>query len=214
MAKPQQQPKEPKPKAEGQTSSPKDSDGNSKAIVMTTITTVLICVLFIGANYMIQSHLLNSKLGAIAQTSSSEEGEEEAEAGAESEKGLIVDMGSFTMNLADTQQRRYLKVDVALEVTQTEADKTAAAQPASSGGHGGHGESAAPAVNPIEVEMAQYKPAIRDAIITALSSKTAEELATVPGKELAKEQIAESVDAIFNGERTVIRVSFGQFIMQ
>ena len=62
--------------------------------------------------------------------------------------------------------------------------------------------------------MSQFKPAIRDAVITTLSSKTSNELATVPGKELAKEQIAEAVDAIFNGEREVMRVSFGQFIMQ
>ena len=62
--------------------------------------------------------------------------------------------------------------------------------------------------------MAQYKPAIRDAVITALSSKTAEELATAPGKELAKEQIMNDVNAIFAGEREVLRVSFGQFIIQ
>ena len=48
----------------------------------------------------------------------------------------------------------------------------------------------------------------------SFASKTSNELATVPGKELAKEQIAEAVDAIFNGEREVMRVSFGQFIMQ
>ena len=33
-------------------------------------------------------------------------------------------------------------------------------------------------------------------------------------KELVKEQIAEDVNAIFAGEREVIRVSFGQFIIQ
>ena len=127
-------------------------------------------------------------------------------------------MGEFTMNLADASPRRYLKVNVALEVSKTEADRAAlkASQKAESGG-GGHGHRSAPAVDPlksIEEEMAQHKPAIRDAVITTLSSKTSNELATVPGKELAKEQIAEAVDAIFNGEREVIRVSFGQFIMQ
>ena len=88
---------------------------------------------------------------------------------------------------------------------------------AEAGGGGGHGHGSAPAIDPlkeIEEEMSQFKPAIRDAVITTLSSKTSNELATVPGKELAKEQIAEAVDAIFNGEREVMRVSFGQFIMQ
>ena len=34
------------------------------------------------------------------------------------------------------------------------------------------------------------------------------------GKELVKEQITEDVNAIFAGEREVIRVNFGQFIIQ
>ena len=115
------------------------------------------------------------------------------------------------MNLSDSDARRYLKASVALELTKTESDNAPAEK---SGGHGGgHGEGA-PAVSPLEAEMAQYKPAIRDAVISAFSSKTSAELSTTAGKELAKEEIADSVDSIFGGEREVIRVSFGQFIMQ
>ena len=62
--------------------------------------------------------------------------------------------------------------------------------------------------------MAQYKPAIRDAVISNFSSKSADEISTAAGKELVKEQITEDVNAIFAGEREVIRVSFGQFIIQ
>ena len=66
----------------------------------------------------------------------------------------------------------------------------------------------------IEAEMAQYKPAIRDAVISNFSSKTADEVMTAAGKELVKEQITEDVNAIFAGQREVLRVSFGQFIIQ
>ena len=66
----------------------------------------------------------------------------------------------------------------------------------------------------IQQEMNQYKPAIRDAVITNLSSKTSAELASTAGKELAKEQIANDVNSILAGEREVLRVSFGQFIIQ
>ena len=66
----------------------------------------------------------------------------------------------------------------------------------------------------IEAEMAQYKPAIRDAVISNFSSKTADEVMTSAGKELVKEQITEDVNAIFAGQREVLRVSFGQFIIQ
>ena len=187
-----------------------------RIIAINITTTVLICIIIFVVNFLTVQKF-TSKLDAI---SSSKTAEEEVEGlGEEIERGLIVDMGEFTMNLADASPRRYLKVNVALEVSKTEADRAAlkAAKKAEAGGGGGHGHGSAPAVDPlkeIEEEMSQFKPAIRDAVITTLSSKTSNELATVPGKELAKEQIAEAVDAIFNGEREVMRVSFGQFIMQ
>jgi len=216
MAKPNQ-PRDIKPQG-GADDRPQAQPVNNslgRIIAINIITTVLICVIIFVVNFLtIQK--VNSKLETIA-TSSSTEDEVEG-LGDEIERGLIVDMGEFTMNLADASPRRYLKVNVALEVSKTEADRSALkASKAESGGGHGHGHGSAPAVDPlksIEEEMAQYKPAIRDAVITTLSSKTSNELATVPGKELAKEQIAEAVDAIFNGEREVMRVSFGQFIMQ
>ena len=47
-----------------------------------------------------------------------------------------------------------------------------------------------------------------------LSNKTSDELSTATGKELAKEEIKEMVNTVFNGQREVLRVSFGQFIIQ
>ena len=130
-------------------------------------------------------------------------------------KGIIVDLGDFILNLCDESQKKYLKVNVALEVTKKDTDFPEQVE-TKGGGHGGHGEAAAP-VDPMEAiqkEMNQYKPAIRDAIITNLSSKTSSELATAAGKELAKEQITNDINSILGGEREVIRVSFGQFIIQ
>ena len=107
-----------------------------------------------------------------------------------------------------------MKANVAIEITNPEPAVQEEA-PKASGGHGGHGEAAAPDPKAaIVAEMEQYKPAIRDSVITVLTSKTSDELATTAGKELAKQQIAEAVNGIFDGEREVIRVSFGQFIMQ
>jgi len=215
MAKPNQ-PRDIKPQgAEERTSSSASNNSLGRIIAINIVTTVLICIVVLVINMLTMQKFI-TKLDTISTSNTSTE---ETEAvGEEVERGLIVDMGEFTMNLADINPRRYLKVNVALELSKTDADKLAMnenkPQEAASA-HGGHGS--APAVDPmkaIEDEMNQYKPAIRDAIITTLSSKTSDELATVPGKELAKEQIAESVDAIFNGDREVMRVSFGQFIMQ
>ncbi len=215
MAKPNQ-PKDIKPKSEGEEAAApkakKPVDENMKVIVINLVTTILICVLFLSVSYVLQSSLLDSKL-AKQTTTSDEDVTAEGESADETvQKGVIVDLGDFILNLTDVSPRKYLKVNVALEVSNKPEDAEAAA-PAKEGGHGGEGESAG-TTSPIETEMAQYKPAIRDAVITTLSSKSAAELSTVAGKELAKEQISEAVNGVFAGDREVLRVSFGQFIIQ
>ena len=217
MAKPEQ-PKDIKPKAEEEkVKAPKaPGDDNMKVIIINLVTTVLICVLFISVSYVLQSSLLDSKLSKIAAQAPADDAEgatDENADGEEVQKGFILDLGDFILNLSDVAPRKYLKVNVALEVSNKPEDAALEA-PKGEGHGGGEGAPAAGAASPLEAEMAQYKPAIRDAVITNLSSKTSAELSTVAGKELAKEQITESVNGIFAGERDVIRVSFGQFIIQ
>lgn len=211
MAKPNQ-PKDIKPKTEGEetAAAPKlKMDGNTKVIIINLVTTVLICVLFLTVNYVLQASLLSSKL-AQQPAPGSEDVAATADGGGEdqTQKGFIVDLGDFILNLSDVSPRKYLKVNVALEVSSKPEDAQAAA-PKKEGGEGGGA-----AMSPLDAEMAQFKPAIRDAVITTLSSKTAAEVSTVAGKELAKEQITEAVNGIFAGDREVLRVSFGQFIIQ
>jgi len=215
MAKPNQ-PKDIKPKTEGEEAATAKApiDENMKVIVINIVTTILICVLFLSVNYVLQSSLLSSKLAQKPTTADASAGEGDAAAdgsdssGDDVQRGIIVDLGDFILNLNDVSPRKYLKVNVALEVS-TKPEDTAAAAPAKK-----EGEGAAAAASPIDAEMAQFKPAIRDAVITTLSSKSAAEVSTVAGKELAKEQITEAVNGIFAGDREVIRVSFGDFIIQ
>lgn len=220
MAKPEQA-KDIKPKTEGD-ASPKEKkpiDENMKVIIINLVTTVLICVLFLSVSYVLQASLLDSKLSKLPAPAASDsdpaadnanDGESDQ---SEVQKGFIVDLGDFILNLSDVAPRKYLKVNVALEVSSKPEDAAATAAPAKKEGKEG-GEGAASAGNPLEAEMAQFKPAIRDAVITTLSSKTSSEVSTVAGKELAKEQITEAVNGIFAGEREVLRVSFGEFIIQ
>lgn len=219
MAKPEQA-KDIKPKTEGD-ASPKEKkpiDENMKVIVINLVTTVLICVLFLSVNYVLQASLLSSKLSKLPAPAATDsdpaadnanDGESDQ---SDVQKGFIVDLGDFILNLSDVAPRKYLKVNVALEVSSKPEDAAAAAPAKKEGKEGGEG--AAAAGNPLEAEMAQFKPAIRDAVITTLSSKTSSEVSTVAGKELAKEQITEAVNGIFAGEREVLRVSFGEFIIQ
>lgn len=208
MAKPNA-PKEIKPEGEKENKPKEGKGGAPNTLVINLITTIIICCVFLLGSYFMIDSLLSKKMQSQVTT---EEGAADSEENAAdtAERGIIIDLGEFTMNLSDSDAKRYLKASVALELTKTESDLAAeSAKPAKEG----HGEGA-PAASPLEAEMAQYKPAIRDAVISALSSKTSAELSTTAGKELAKEEIADSVDSIFGGEREVIRVSFGDFIMQ
>ncbi len=186
----------------------------NKFLIISLVSTVILCVVFAGVNYLVMENLLSQKISKI-NVSQEELAEDEEGEGDEIQKGIIVDLGDFILNLCDEAQKKYLKVNVAIEVSQKDTDFPKEEAPAKSGGHG-HG--AAPAVvDPMEAiqkEMSQYKPAIRDAVITNLSSKTSAELSSAAGKELAKEQISNDINSILGGEREVLRVSFGQFIIQ
>ncbi len=185
-------------------------DNNLKLVIINILSTVLICVLLIGVNYFLQDSLLNKKLADISTEQNPDEDVVDEEE--EVQKGIIVDLGDFILNLSDQSQKKYLKVNVALELTRIPTDYDFTKPPEKKSGHGSSDED--DPMKMIELEMAQYKPAIRDAVITNFSSKTSDEVLTSAGKELVKEQITEDVNAIFAGEREVIRVSFGQFIIQ
>ena len=137
---------------------------STKFLIMIIAAMVIMFIVFAGVNYVIMENLITQKISSI-QTSNEELGEDEGD-GDEIQKGIIVDLGDFILNLCDENAKKYLKVNVAIEVSRKEDDfKEEAA--AKGGGHG-HGE-AAPAVDPlaaIQTEMNQFKPAIRDSIIS------------------------------------------------
>ena len=184
----------------------------TKFLIMMIASVVIMLIVSMVINYVVVDNIVTQKLSNI-QINSEEVADDEGDSD-EVQKGIIVDLGDFILNLCDENSKKYLKVNVAIEVSKKDTDFPKE-EPAKSGGHG-HGE-AAPAADPlaaIQTEMNQYKPAIRDAVITNLSSKTSAELSTAAGKELAKEQITNDVNSILGGEREVLRVSFGQFIIQ
>ena len=182
-----------------------------KISIIMIASMVILLLVFSAVNYVVVKNLVQT----IEVKAPSGEELSDEESGDEIEKGIIVDLGDFILNLCDENQRKYLKVNVAIEVSKKDTDFTDVTAPAK-GGHG-HGEEAPAPQDPmaaIQAEMNQYKPAIRDAVITNLSSKTSAELSTAAGKELAKEQITNDINSILGGEREVLRVSFGQFIIQ
>ncbi len=185
----------------------------TKFLIMMIASIVIMLIVSIVINYVVVENIITQKLSTLQlNTEELAEGDDESD---EIEKGIIVDLGDFILNLCDENAKKYLKVNVAIEVSKKDTDFPK--EEAKGGGGHGHGEAAPAAPDPmaaIQAEMNQYKPAIRDAVITNLSSKTSTELATAAGKELAKEQITNDINSILGGEREVLRVSFGQFIIQ
>lgn len=183
-----------------------------KVSIIMIASMVILLLVFSAVNYVVVKNLVsNIEVTAPSDEELADDGEED-----EIQKGIIVDLGDFILNLCDENQRKYLKVNVAIEVSKKDTDFPAENATPAKGGHG-HGEEAPAPADPlaaIQAEMNQYKPAIRDAVITNLSSKTSAELATAAGKELSKEQITNDINSILGGEREVLRVSFGQFIIQ
>ena len=217
-------PKDAKPKADGDDFEIKQtvkvgSQGDGASLVATIGVVAVAAIIIIATNYLFVDMKFSQLSKSIAEISVSAEGTTEADAegeGVTAERGIILDLGEFILNLADSGSRKFLKVNVAVELSKKESDILAAeaAKAAAGGGHGHGGGAPADPMAEIENEMNQYKPSIRDSIISILSSKTSQELATTPGKELAKEQIKEAINALFEGDREVLRVSFGSFFIQ
>ncbi len=186
----------------------------SLMMLISNVAMVVVIVVSMITMYFLLDSSFNKKIAKLVPTDEQAETEETEEP---AQEGLLLDLGEFILNLADPGHRRYLKIGIAMELSKTAAEVAAEtdAPQKSSGGHG-HGESAAPADpnQAIIAEMERYKPAIRDAVISVLSNKTSDELSTPTGKEIAKEEIMEMVNSVFGGQREVMRVSFGQFIIQ
>ena len=188
----------------------------SPSIIMMISNGIMLLVIIVSL-FVMNVSLKSSIDEKFALLSGSQEQGEMEEDGEIRQEGVLLDLGDFILNLADTAHRRYLKVGIAMELSKTQEEIDAAQAAANAKSSGGHGHGAAPAADPnaeIAVVMERYKPAIRDAIISVLSNKTSDELSTPTGKEIAKEEILEMVNNIFEGQREVMRVSFGQFIIQ
>ena len=207
MSKPLQT-KDAKPKEESNAKKPLGNVNTNVMIVANTVVTIVILGIFMIIMYSLFDSMITNKISAFHNP---EEQIEEVEQ-VQDERGILLDLGDFILNLADINPRRYLKVNVAMELSKTpeEIEMLNAPQEKS----GGHGAAPANPMESIAAEMEQYKPAVRDAIISVMSNKTSDELSTATGKELAKEEIKEMVNTVFNGQREVLRVSFGQFIIQ
>ena len=123
--------------ADNERSELRDGGAINKILITNLASMVIMFLVFTGVFYLIMDNMMTKK---IANIQISQEELEESDEGDEIERGIIVDLGDFILNLCDEAQKKYLKVNVAIEVSQKETD-FAKEEPAKSGGHGGHGEA-------------------------------------------------------------------------
>lgn len=101
------------------------------------------------------------------------------------EVGIMYPLDLFTVNLLSESGRRYLKVEMNLELEGEE----------------------------LALELDTKKPVLRDIIIRILSSKSLEEISTQKGKESLKEQIVSEINTRIKDGK-VKNLYFVDFVVQ
>ena len=103
------------------------------------------------------------------------------------EKGPVMSLDEFLVNLSDPGSDHFLKVTVGLELDKAK------------------GKSAE--------GLKEQTPAIRDAVLTALSSQSRDAVTPVKGREKLKAEIKKNVNQVL-GEEDVQNVYFTNFVTQ
>ncbi len=196
--------KEKEPKEEAVEAGEKKKSGNMLLII---IIVVLVLILVIGG-VVVAMMSGNSEAevadGAKKEASAHGDGKEEAakeahaaegEHGAEAdgehsaeggtEIGLMFPLETFTVNLLSESGKRYLKVDMTLEM---------------------EGEELSP-------ELEEKKPVFRDIIIRQLTSKSLEEISTTQGKEKLKDGIITDLNKRLKDGK-IKNIYFTSFVVQ
>lgn len=103
----------------------------------------------------------------------------------ESGEMKVVMLDEIVVNPAETSGRRYLVATLGLQVSSPEADKT----------------------------IEKYKPLIRDALISLLSSKHMDELSRISYRDTLREQIKDAANRQLR-EVTIDNVVFSSYVLQ
>lgn len=149
----------------------------SVSLFQIIIIVLLLAVLGLGG--FIAWKLINLEIPAAA--SDQQQLEEPAVAG----PGILIDMDNITINLADEEESRFLRVKMKLEVKDEES----------------------------RTKVNTYNAQIKDLIITTLSSKTFDDVRTPQGKYNLKEELIYRINS-FVGEEPVKNMFFSDFVAQ
>ncbi|TAK32913.1 MAG: flagellar basal body-associated FliL family protein [Chloroflexota bacterium] len=114
--------------------------------------------------------------------------------------GVNFALKELTINLADSNPSRYMKIEVVLEVAGGKGPKPA--------------ESAYKKLQEkVTAELSPAMPALEDTVISALTVKKSAELLTEAGKDRVKQELMQRMQHLIE-EHKILNVYFRQFIIQ
>jgi len=116
--------------------------------------------------------------------------------------GLMYDLGSQIVNLAEPGGRRYLQIGIVLEYLPQNPDLEKLT-----------GEARAKAEEEEAARIEAVRPLIVDAVISLLTSRTYAEVFTVEGKEALKQDMLSQINGAV-GEELFVGVYFTEFLVQ
>ena len=117
-------------------------------------------------------------------------------------EGVLFDVGTKVINLADPGGRRYLKVGIFLEFAPHDTAWYTMAT-----------EQRAELQALFETEMATKQPVIEDLVISIISSKSFEQVYTLEGKEGLRQEIINRINQMLPTQ-LVMYVYFNEFVVQ
>ena len=117
-------------------------------------------------------------------------------------EGVMFDVGTKVINLADPGGRRYLKVGIVLEFAPHDTAWYTMAT-----------EQRAELQALFETEMATKQPVIEDLVISIISSKSFEQVYTLEGKEGLRQEIINRINQMLPTQ-LVMYVYFNEFVVQ
>jgi hypothetical protein len=116
--------------------------------------------------------------------------------------GIMFDMATKIINLADSTSRKYIRLTMVLEFA-----------PDNPAYHTMNAEEQKTYLTEFDAKIAKVMPVMDDAVITLLSTKSFEDLYTAAGKEALRKELITAISARLT-EFTLISVYFTEFVVQ
>ena len=177
MAKEKEESKSEEGTKEGEDITPKKPKAGKRGLIKYVILGV-IAFMFIGGVFY--GYKVFSRKDAGHEAGGRKKNEE-----AKNEPGHMIPLDPFVINLADTNEVKYLKITINLE-----ADSEA-----------------------VKEEATNRMPQIRDTILMLMTSKTSEDVKDVGGKLKLQDEIVSRINHYFSKGK-VTAVYFTEFVMQ